>query len=89
MPGIDIHTIPHPRATGTAGIGLTTANIDIIITTANKPDQNLLNSQLGWKVGVSSQMPGGRVRYGDPVAAGVSPAWRIAADTAASTEFSI
>jgi hypothetical protein len=33
MPGTDMHIIPLPQAIGTAGTGLITATIDIIITT--------------------------------------------------------
>jgi len=33
MPGIHMHIIPLPQVTGTAGTGLITATIDIIITT--------------------------------------------------------
>jgi len=41
MPGIDIHIIPRRQPPGTAGIGLITASIGTIISTASNPDHRL------------------------------------------------
>jgi hypothetical protein len=45
MPGIDIHIIPHLQTIGTVGSGVTTVIIATTITTANKPEWNILRSK--------------------------------------------